>query len=218
MSFYDSNLDGQVGEQLYIDYLKANNIKFIDVRNDIECQQLDIDFIIPHGNNTKDNILKYVRHAQFNDRTQRQQKIGYTVEVKLDKVTHNRYITKNGDISNGTGNLVYELISHNIPGCLARSYADFILYICVDTFDEYTTLKKVYMINLFNWRNLMTQNNNLNMRLKPIAFVVENNKPVKEDILNILCPVQNLLQYNNVIKDVTKKFEKFFPNNLILKN
>ena len=37
MSFYDSNLDGQVGEQLYIDYLKANNIKFIDVRNDIEC-------------------------------------------------------------------------------------------------------------------------------------------------------------------------------------
>ena len=218
MSFYDSNLDGQVGEQLYIDYLNANNIKFIDVRNDIECQQLDIDFIIPHGNNTKDDILKYVRHAHFNDRTQRQQKIGYTVEVKLDKVTHNRYITKNGDISNGTGNLVYELISHNMPGCLARSYADFILYICVDTFDEYTTLKKVYMINLFNWRNLMTQNNNLNMRLKPIAFVVENNKPVKEDILNILCPVQNLLQYNNVIKDVTKKFEKFFPNNLILKN
>ena len=53
MSFELSNIEGQIGEQMYIDYLKDNKIKFIDVREDKNAQLLDIDFIIPKGNNDK---------------------------------------------------------------------------------------------------------------------------------------------------------------------
>ena len=217
MAFEDSMIDGKIGEQMYIDYLTDKNIKFIDVRDDELCQWLDIDFIIPHGEHNKEDILKDIRKAKPIDRTYRQMNVGYTVEVKLDKVTHNRYINKNGDLTEGTGNIVYELISHNMPGCLARSYADFVLYVCVDTFEEYTQLKKAYMINLYKWREAMVNTGKDNVQklsLKPLKYVKENNINVEENILNILHPVDNLFKLEGVIKDFTENLKKYFPNNL----
>ena len=219
MSFETSNSDGQVGEQLYIDYLTNNNINFIDVRQDKHCQLLDIDFIIPKGTYDKNDILKYVTKAYPDDRAKRQMEIGYTVEVKLDKVTHNRTIKNNGEISNGTGNLVYELISHNMPGCMARSYSDFVLYICVDTFDEFARLKKAYMINLYKWRQTIIdsgKNNTQNLQLKPLKFIKENDEYVEENVLNILHPVEKLMKINGVITDFTEKLLNFFPKNLVM--
>lgn len=216
MAFDDSNIEGQVGEQMYIDYLKDNNINFIDVREDELCQWLDIDFIIPQGNHTKKDILDNIRNGNPNKRTQRQKEIGYTVEVKLDKVTHNRYINKNGMISNGTGNLIYELISHNMPGCLARSYADFILYICVDTFDEQTVLSKAYMINLYKWRQAMVDSidNTQNIKLKSLKYLMVKGIKTEENILNILHPVYNLMSTKGIVVDITEKIKTFFPKNL----
>lgn len=217
MAFNDSMIEGKVGEQMYIDFLKDKNIKYIDVREDELCQWLDIDFIIPAGEHTKEDVLKDIRHAKPNERTYRQLTVGYTVEVKLDKVTHNRYKNKNGIITEGTGNLVYELISHNMPGCLARSYADFVLYVCVDTFEENTILKKAYMINLYKWREAMVNTGKENIQkiiLKPLKYVKENNINVEENILNILHPVDNLFKLEGVIRDFTETLKKYFPNNL----
>lgn len=219
MSFYDSDLEGKIGEQLLIDYFNHNNIKFYDVREEPIAQWLDIDFVIPKGNYTKLDVLNEVRNGNPNKRLLRQKEIGYTIEVKLDKVTHNRYIKKNGELSNGTGNLVYEVISHNMPGCLARSYADFIFYVCVDTFDEFTSLKKSYMINLFKWRQSMVDtgtDNNQNIFIKPIKNVKEKNELVEENILNILHPVENLMQIDGAVKDFTNNVIQFFPKNLKL--
>lgn len=220
-NFEISNKEGAIGEQLYIDYLNNQNKNFYDVRDDVNCQELDIDFIIPVKFNVSLNeILSKIRSGNPNKRQERQKNIGYGVEVKVDKVTHNRYKKRNGEISNGTGNLVYEVISHNMPGCLARSYADFILYVCIDTFDEYTILKKAYMINLHRWRDSMVNSdkNNQNIKLKPLKFVLENGKQVEENILNILHPVKDLLQLGDtVIKDYTDKLKPFFPTNLKLK-
>lgn len=220
-NFEISNKEGGIGEQLYIDYLNNQNKNFYDVRENVICQELDIDFIIPIKDNVSlDEILLNIRSGNPNQRQERQKNIGYAVEVKVDKVTHNRYKKRNGEISNGTGNLVYEVISHNMPGCLARSYADFILYVCIDTFDEYTILKKAYMINLHKWRDSMVNSdrNNQNIKLKPLKFVLENGKQVEENILNILHPVKDLLQLGNtVIIDYTDKLNPFFPTNLKLK-
>jgi hypothetical protein len=217
MAFEDSMIDGQIGEQMYIDYLTEKNIKFIDVRDDELCQWLDIDFIIPQGEHNKEDILKDIRKAKPIDRTYRQMNVGYTVEVKLDKVTHNRYINKNGVLTEGTGNIVYEIISHNMPGCLARSYADFILYICVDTFEETTIFKKAYMINLYKWREAIVntgKDNTQKLLLKSLKYVTEQNKTVEENIVNILHPIENLMKVDGVIKDFTENLKKYFPNSL----
>ena len=61
MSFYDSDLEGKVGEQLLIDYFNHNNIKFYDVREEPIAQWLDIDFVVPKGNHDKLEILNEVR-------------------------------------------------------------------------------------------------------------------------------------------------------------
>lgn len=213
MGFNKSNLEGQIGEEMYINYLTSNNIKFFDVRKDEQCQWLDIDFIIPANNHTKEEILKEVKRAKPNTRTKRQKEIGYTVEVKVDKVTHNRYKKYNGEISEGTGNLVYELISHNMPGCMARSYADFILYVCIDTYDSDIMIKKVYMINLYKWRLAIInsgKDNTQNIILKPIKYIKEQGKLVEENILNILHPIEKLLTVEGAVKDLTNRFLPYF--------
>lgn len=163
MSFYDSDLEGKVGEQLLIDYFNHNNIKFYDVREEPIAQWLDIDFVVPKGNHDKLEILNEVRNGNPNKRLLRQKELGYTIEVKLDKVTHNRYIKKNGELSNGTGN-----------------------------------------------------NNSQNIFLKPTKNVKEKNELVEENILNILHPVENLIQVDGAVKDFTNNVIQFFPNNLKL--
>ena len=83
-------------------------------------------------------------------------------------------------------------------------------------FDEVTTLQKVYMINLYNWRQLLTNDNQLSKHLilKPSKYVLEKGKHVEENVLNMLCPVNLLLPHQNIIKDLTNQFKPFFPNNL----
>ena len=217
MSFNESNYEGQIGEQLYIDYMNDNNIKFADVREDKLCQWLDIDFIILHNNHTKEDVLENIKNGNPSKRNIRQKTIGYAVEVKVDKVTHNRFLKKNGEISDGSGNLVYEIISHNMPGCLARSYADFILYICIDTFEDNTIFKKAYMINLYKWRQAMIdsgKDNTQNIQLKPLKYIQEKGNLEEEYVLNILHPVNKLLEVPNTIADFTTKLNKYFPKNL----
>lgn len=215
MSFQDSLQDGKIGEQLYIDYVKSINGNIIDVRNDKQCQLLDIDFIRTYENHTKEEVLDNIQNGNPEKRIQRQKEIGYAVEVKLDKATHNRKLI-NGKITHGTGNIVYEVISHNMPGCTARTYADFVLYICVDTFEPVTKLIKAYMINMCNLRKAMTESKELKNKMifKQMTYVQENNIQTKEDILNILIPVEDIIKLNNIIIDYTDKLINFFPQNL----
>lgn len=215
MSFQNSLQDGKIGEQLYIDYVKSINGNIIDVRNDKQCQLLDIDFIRTYENHTKEEVLDNIQNGNPEKRIQRQKEIGYAVEVKLDKATHNRKLI-NGKITHGTGNIVYEVISHNMPGCTARTYADFVLYICVDTFEPVTKLIKAYMINMYNLRKAMTESKELKNKMifKQMTYVQENNIQTKEDILNILIPVEEITKLNNIIIDYTDKLINFFPQNL----
>lgn len=215
MSFQNSLQDGKIGEQLYIDYAKSINCNIIDVRNDKQCQLLDIDFIRLYENHTKEEVLDNIQNGNPEKKIQRQKEIGYAVEVKLDKATHNRKLL-NGKITYGTGNIVYEVISHNMPGCTARTYADFVLYICVDTFEPVTKLVKAYMINMYNLRKAMTESKELKNKMifKQMTYVQENNISTKEDILNILIPVEEITKINNIITDYTNKLINFFPQNL----
>jgi hypothetical protein len=219
INFQIANQEGQIGEQLYIDYLNDNNITYIDVRDDKWCQWLDIDFIIPKQNFSKEDILSSITNSNYQQRLKRQQEKGYTVEVKLDKATHSRFVNKHGVVCPGTGNIVYEIMSHNMPGCLSRSCADFILYICVDIFEETTAFKKAYMINLYNWRKFLIGNDFLqnNIKLKRLKYIYEKGKQVEENVIALLCPVSKMINTPGIVTDYTEKIKKYFPKNLFIK-
>lgn len=218
MGFNNSLEEGKIGEQMFIDFLNYTNKKYIDVRDDELCQWLDIDFIILNNNYTKEDVLKHIRSGNEIERRKRIDEIGYAVEVKVDKVIHSRD-TKNGNITNGTNNLVYEIISHNMPGCMARCYSDYILYICVDVFEPITKLSEVYLIDLYRWREAIGKSirDKEKVFLKSLEYIKENGKDVKEDIVNILYSVNNIKEKKEICKSVTEKFKNFFPKNLHLK-
>ena len=67
-----------------------------------------------------------------------------------------------------------------------QEYADFILYICIDTFEQNTIFKKAYMINLYNWRMAIVNMNNNNFKpfIKALKYVKEKNETI-EKILSI---------------------------------
>jgi hypothetical protein len=213
MKFEESAKEGQIGENIYIEFLKENNINFYDARENPIYQHIDIDFVILKNNHSHEEVLQHLTHAEPQTRHIRQQEIGYAVEVKLDKVTHNPIIKNNQLISNGTGNIVYELISHAMPGCMAKSCADFILYVCVgqNINTQFTELKKAYLINLYNWRQYLCRPINIKTCvLKALETLGHNDN----DILNILQPIKDIANNKSIVTDYTQKLIKFFPNNL----
>ncbi len=205
MEFRDSNKEGQIAEDLMIEYWNSKGCDFIDVRTDKFFQDLDVDFIIPKKGYTKESC------CNVNDKNEIK-KYGHLVEIKLDKVIHSRHKCKNGVISHGTGNFVYELISHNNPGCLARCYADLLIYVCVDVYDEVYKLEHAYLIDLYNLRKYMTKNHN-KLQLKGI----QNIDNIEENVLNILInikDIENIGGEDKIIKhDYVNELKPFFPLN-----
>ena len=205
MQFTDSNKEGQIAEDLMVKYWKSTDCDFIDVRTDKFYQDLDVDFIVPKKGYTKEFC------ANVSDKREIK-KYGHLVEIKLDKVIHSRYECKNGVLSHGTGNFVYEVISHNNPGCLARCYADLLIYVCVDVYEGVYKLEHVYLLDMYNLRKYMTKNYN-KLKLKGL----QNIDNIEENILNILIPIkeiENIGGVDKIIKyDYVNELKRFFPNN-----
>lgn len=193
--FNNDLLIGEIGEACFIEYANKNLTssinKLIDVRNDKRFQNLDIDFLILKNNYSIDNLLKNIRDGHPDIREYRQRNKGYAIEIKTDLRTHGTL---------GTGNIVYEIISHNMPGCMARCYADFLFYVCLD--NNTHNIEKVYFINVYKWREWLCNNNNLKYFTKSNGI---NNE--KDKICNYLCPIKKLIE-KNIAKDITKKILK----------
>ena len=217
MSFESSKLEGEIAEQMFIDYLNFHGKKFFDARNDKECRLFDIDIITLKDNHNEKEVIKDITNGNSNKRKKRIEEVGCAIEVKLDKVIHNRYINKKGELINGTNNFVYEVISHNMPGWAARCCADHILYVCVDTFDDVMTLSEVYLIDLYKLReNLGSLIEEKKAFVKELKYVKEQGVFVEENILNILININAMKQKEGVCQVVTDKFIDFFPKNLYI--
>lgn len=215
MSFESSKLEGEIAEQMFIDYLNFHGKKFFDARNDKECRLFDIDIITLKDNHNEKEVLKNITNGNYDKRKKRMDEVGCAIELKLDKVIHNRSY-KNGKLTYGTNNFVFEEISHNMPGWAARCYADYILYVCVDTFEGIMSLVKVYLIDLYKLReNLFDFRKDERSRQVKLDYIEENGILVKENIQNLLINI-NLMIEQGVCKDVTDKFIDFFPKNLYI--
>lgn len=186
---------GEIGESYFINYaekyLTSEINKLVDVRNDEKFQLLDIDFVILKNDYSIDTLLNNIRDGHPDTREHRQRNKGYAIEVKTDLRTH-------GSLE--TGNIVYEIISHNMPGCMARCYADFLFYVCLD--NNTHNIEKIYFINVYKWREWICNNSNLKKHIRSNAITNE-----KDKICNYLCPIKNLIE-NSIAKDITDKFLK----------
>ena len=215
MKFDESNKIGLIGENLFERYISFKGHKYKDVRDIKKFQYLDMDFVLfnPDVYTEDDSCLDLFHESDIRSGNpsvyrRRRKEIGMGVEVKVDCVTHNRKRRKDGTISDGTGNMVYEIISHNMPGCLARTYADYILYVCVDDFDEAGVYKfvKVYLVETVKLRCWITKKEN-ERYLKPKSIEMIDGQ--LENINNYLILVEKLVK-DEVFIDVTDKYEEFF--------
>jgi hypothetical protein len=215
MKFDDSNKIGLIGESLFERYISSIGRKYKDVRDIKNFQYLDIDFVLFNSDvyTEDDSCLDVFYESEIRSGNpsvyiKRRNEIGMGIEVKVDCVTHNRKRRKDGTFSEGTGNMVYEIISHNMPGCLARTYADYILYVCVDDFDETGVYKfvKVYLVETVKLREWMTKKEN-ECYLKPKSIEMIDGQ--LENINNYLIPVDKL-KNDKIFKDVTEIYEPFF--------
>lgn len=196
-NFEESNEIGGFGEQVFEDlYLKLYKPKgWIkkDVREDKEFQRRDIDFLLLKDGYTKEDFLEICDKGNPVLITERRE-WGKGIEVKTDRRTYE------------TRNLVYEIISHNMPGCMARSYADFLFYVCTDNIPNPKYFKEVFVIDLYELRKFLIKNVFLKKPDGRCAIKLHSEEKIdnkQEDILNLLICVDTIND-ENVCKDITK--------------
>lgn len=212
MDFNSSSKLGMLGEELFEKYLSSTGKLYKDVRNDERFQELDIDYVIfkPEYYTEDDRCLDvYLCSALESGNPdvykKRREKIGCSVEVKVDCVTHNRKAYPEGTISHGTGNMVYEVISHNNVGCMARTRTDYLFYVCVDNFDNKDVYEvvKVYYGDMFDIRAYICNPDNKDaVKVKALKFVDGK----EENIFNLLLPVNDMV-LKGALSDCTSTYK-----------
>ena len=95
------------------------------------------------------------------------------------------YEVKTDFQANNTGNVAYELTSNGNPGCLGRSAADYVAYITFAT--EQNPNTHFYMINLPEWRKLISNSN------KDSKWIFRWNAPMEEGAVGHLFRIEGLL-------------------------
>lgn len=182
---YDNNVIGAKGEKLFENYAIRKKYKFFDVREDTRFQIFDIDYVIILND---EYDLCRILEENFFTKYEKHKDNWITVEVKTDTRTHD------------TRNIVYELISHDNPGCLARSNADMIFYYAVN--EDATKTYEGWIINTKKWREWIREN------APKLNGKTENKLPIKlhnyntnnDKCLNFLCNIETLVNEKIAVK------------------
>lgn len=194
-SFDESNEKGKFGEAVSLDYLTRTyeklGWKVHDVRTDKYFQLIDIDFILLKNGKTPEEFIDWYLSNKIGDPSKINERMKWakTVEVKTDAKTFY------------TRNLVYEVISHCMAGCLGRSNADIILYVCLDNKKIYSIdhIKEIYSFNLRKIREYMILNCDKKLewkKNKSALFLkgLEEVDNIPEYILNILVDIDGVMK------------------------
>ena len=181
----DNDVFGKKGESLFESYAKRKKYTIINVTEDKNFQDKDIDFIIIL--NPEYSIERILNENLFTKYSSHKDD-WVSVEVKTDTRT------------NGTRNLVYEVVSHDNPGCLARSVADFIFYAAVN--DDATQIYDAWIINLKKWRTWLREiSPELNKEdAKNLPVRLHNFNTYGDACLNFLCNVDALVDKRIAVK------------------
>ena len=174
----DNDVYGKFGENVFEQWSNNKGFKTLNVTSDKEFQDQDIDFIsIVNKEYDKERLLLEDKLSFYSE--ERAKNTAFTTEVKTDTRTFS------------TRNVVYELLSHDNPGCLARSKADFIFYVAVD--EDATVTKEAWFINLSKWRKWLREHSrDVNHHDSPIKL---NNYSTHGDgCMNFLCNIDQMVK------------------------
>lgn len=133
----DNEMFGKLGERDFIEYCNERCTQVLDVSGELIYQLADIDFLVTKNKDVdlsrylKDDGSGFVKHFIFSIGFKNREVI--KVEVKCDTV------------SLTTRNIVFEIISHDGPGCCSLTKADFLYYVFID---DYKVKREAWIINL----------------------------------------------------------------------
>lgn len=124
-SFKESEKDGQIGEGIFECFFKhmyhPKGWENYNARREPDAQEKDFDYLLIKNGVTYDIFIEQRMYLSGNPEVRKKRKEkAIAVEVKTDF-----------DIT-WSGNLCLETISHSMPGCFARTYADYFYYVGID--------------------------------------------------------------------------------------
>lgn len=182
--FKKDNEIGKIGENYFYALMKGKGRNIIDVSSDSFFWSRDIDFVELLGSTTIEETKQWLSsHTHPNDYSFN--KLFKLYEVKTDLRTLE------------TGNIVYEIISHNRQGCMAKTDADIVIYILMS--EEYDIVES-YSLLTCEWRKWIRDhyNDKSRVRLNNHHMYDENGKD--EGNLDMLCCLKQLSNDGVAIK------------------
>jgi len=161
--------------------ISPKTIEYIDVSDDPFFGLLDIDCL--QITKEKENGEKYTVEdvkRSFLERT--------------DKSFFTSYEVKTDTVSLTSRNIVFEIISHDGPGCAAISRANYFYYVFVDRND---VIQERWLIDMKKWREYIRENDK---NLKPLlkgsleegGIALNNFNKFGDKVLNILTNIDVL--------------------------
>ncbi len=154
-NFGEDNKIGKIGERDFAenywkvfsndDYYIGKRWELRDVSYDSIYQKSDIDFLLV------DDITKSVYDLYSDYGKQRM------VDSSLSVGSSIRVEVKTDTRTAETGNIVYEVKTHNKPGCGLVTKADYFYYVCVDS-KQYDNILRRFLIDIKKLRKYIKDN------------------------------------------------------------
>lgn len=168
---------GKIGENDFKNFVEnsSKTKKLYDVSEDPIFQLLDIDFIqiIKDGYTLEDAKNVFINHSN-------------------DKSFFNAYEVKTDLVSEKTRNVVYELISHDNPGCGAITRAKYFYYVFLNEFTH--EIKERWLIDVKKWRNWIRINSEKEIKDIGKFIRIHNFDRTNDHVLNFLCNIEEMEQ------------------------
>ncbi len=171
---------GKIGEEWAFEALSSSpkSVKVEDASGDYRFRLLDVDLV--QYLKTKENGEQYTLDDVFAN----------LMGKGADKSFFNLYEVKTDTVSIRTRNVVYEIISHDGPGCAAISRANYFIYAFIN---EHREIREVWLIDVKKWREYIRENSN-NVRgmgeTKNGGIAINNFNKFKDKVMNILTNIE----------------------------
>lgn len=171
---------GKIGEDFCYEMLKQSQkaVSIIDVSEDKRFQLIDVDFI--QILRTKPNGEEYTKDDVFNN----------LIGGDADKTFYLLYEVKTDTVSITSRNVVYEIISHDGPGCAALSRAHYFFYIFVDGNND---IREAWLIDMKKWRQYIRENSKNVVKMietKNGGIALNEFNKYNDKVLNILTNIE----------------------------
>lgn len=187
---------GKIGEDFFLKYYVPTIKQFVgkqivDMRGTQFEKDYDIDFLIlPKEMFVDKDNLEWQKSIKNELIYHTEEKIGeskiFAIEVKTD--------TK----AIKTGNIAYDITSHNKPGGLARSLADFAFFVIID---KNNMVAKYCMVNMFKFRRIIGEQIKDVNKVKGFFMTYFKDEENEKDGNSLLLLTSfNFLEKNNVAK------------------